>query len=150
MRGLPRLAAFGLAVAIAGCGGGGRPEAARSPGGPADQVRAYLAAFAQGDGEAACALLTPDARDGVPSLSDDIRSPDCPGAIRELSRASARLHAPKVAVSVNGDRAVANVTSRRPRYQSQVLLRRQGGEWRIAFPPAILERYKTPPGIPYG
>ena len=147
MRGLPALVALGLVLTAAGCGGGGASRAARTP---EAQVRAYLAAFARGDGKAACALLTPEAQNGVPSLSDDLRSPDCPGAIAELSRTSERIRAPKVAVFVGGDRATAKITSRRPRYQSQVLLHKENGVWRIAFPPAILQRYKTPPGIPNG
>jgi hypothetical protein len=149
MRGLPGLAALGVALAAAGCGGGGS-KAAGAGRSPAAQVRAYLADFARGDGKAACALLTPEARNGVPSLSNDIRSPDCAGAIRELSRASEPLRAPKVTASAGGDRATAKITSRHPAYQSQVLLRKEGGAWRIAFPPAILQRYKTPPGIPNG
>jgi hypothetical protein len=149
MRRLPVLASgAALLLGVTGCGGGDGSEDAASNRGPEAQVRSYLAAFARGDGKAACALLTPEARNGVPSLSDDLRSPDCAGAIAELSRASERLHAPKVTVSAGGDRAVAKVTSRRPRYQSDVLLRREDGVWRIAFPPAIIQRFKTPPGIP--
>jgi hypothetical protein len=29
-----------------------------------------------------------------------------------------------------------------------VLLVKQDGKWRIAYPPALVEHYKTPPGIP--
>jgi hypothetical protein len=49
---------------------------------------------------------------------------------------------------VTGNRAIAKVRSKRPPYQSDVLLKEQGGRWRIAYPPALLERYRTPPGIP--
>jgi hypothetical protein len=83
----------------------------------------------------------------MPSLSDDLESPDCEGAIGELSRASERLRAPHVSVTVDGDRAIARITSKRPSYQSQVLLRKGEDGWRIAFPPAILQKFKSPPGI---
>jgi hypothetical protein len=148
---MPGLVALSVALAATGCGGGGGgSEAAGAGRGPAAQGRAYLAAFSRGDGKAACALLTPEARNGVPSLSDDIHSPDCAGAISELSRASERLRSPKITASAGGDRATAKITSRRPGYQSQVLLRKEGDVWRIAFPPAIVQRYKSPPGIPNG
>jgi hypothetical protein len=148
MRRLPQVAIGAVLVLVAaGCGGGDNSHANGSPAGPKDQVLAYLAAFSRGDGKAACALLTPVARDGVPSLSDDLRSPDCEGAIAELSRSSEHLRAPHVSVTVDGDRATARITNKRPAYQSQVLLRKGGDGWRIAFPPAILQRYKTPPGI---
>jgi hypothetical protein len=148
MRRLPQVA-IGLALVLVmpGCGGGESSHANGSSAGPKDQVRAYLAAFARGDGKAACALLTPEAKDGVPSLSDDLESPDCEGAIGELSRASERLRAPHVSVTVDGDRATARITNRRPVYQSQVLLRKGDDGWRIAFPPAILQRFKSPPRI---
>jgi hypothetical protein len=148
MRGLPRLIAplLVLAAVAAGCGGGESDGAAGST--PGSQVRAYLAAFERGDGRAACALLTPEARAGVPHLSDDIEAPDCEHAIRELARTTERLRSPRISVDVQGERATARIASTRPPYQSQALLREQNGSWRIAFPPAVLQRYKTPPGIP--
>jgi hypothetical protein len=140
------LSAVLLLAAAAGCGGGGSSGGAES--GPEKQVRAYLAAFARGDGRAACGLLTPQARAGVPHLSEDIRSPDCERAIRELARTSERLPSPSVSVDVNGDRATAKIANTKPPYQSQALLEKADGRWRIAFPPAVLQRYKSPPGIP--
>jgi hypothetical protein len=149
MRGLPRLGALGVAIALAGCGGGGsRPTGAGSS--PAAQIRAYLAAVARGDGKTACALLTPEARSGLPSLSEKLHSPDCAGEVAELSRLSEPLHAPRVEVDAGDDRATGTITSRRPPYRTQVLLRREGGVWLIAFPPALVERYKARPGIPNG
>ena len=150
MRGLPHLAvALALVLVVAGCGGGGSDGTGSGPT-PKDQIHAYLAAFARGDGKAACALLTPEAKNGVPSLSDDLKSPDCEGAIGELSRASERLRAPRISVSTEGDIATGKITNRRPPYQSDVLLRREDDGWRIAFPPALLQRFKSPPGIPNG
>jgi hypothetical protein len=133
---------------MAGCGGGSGSNATDAAVGPKQQVKAYLAAFARGDGKAACALLTPDARDGLPGLTDDLKAPDCEGAIAELSQVSAHVRAPSISVSVGGDRAIAKITNKRPRYESQALLTKGDDGWRIAFPPALLERYKTPPGIP--
>ena len=153
MRELPRVAsgaALLLAVAVAGgCGGDGSGGgSSRSEGVSAkQQVANYFAAFNRGDGAAACALLTPLAEAGVPSLSDRVESPDCEGAIRELSRVSEHLRSPQVAVQVTGERAIAKIRNRRPPYQSDVLLQKGDDGWRIAFPPALLERYTTPPGI---
>jgi hypothetical protein len=151
LRRLPQVGALLLAAgAVAsGCGGDGG-NASRVPDDVSakNQVAAYLAAFNRGDGRSACALLTPEARAGVPSLADQIQAPDCEGAIRELARIGAHLRSPRISVEVGGDRAIAKVVSRRPPYQSDVLLRKEGGAWRIAFPPALLERYRTPPGIP--
>jgi hypothetical protein len=155
VRELPRIAkhlAALLAVALVagGCGGDGNGgESSRSNAVSAkQQVAGYFAAFNRGDGAAACALLTPQARAGVPSLSDRVKAPDCEGAIRELSRVSEHLRSLRVTVEVTGERAIAKVRNRRPPYQSDVLLQKQVGGWRIAFPPALLERYTTPPGIP--
>lgn len=151
MRGLPGVAVpFALVLAVAGCGGGGSSHSTSAAAGPKDQVRAYLAAFSRGDGKAACALLTPEAKSGVPSLSNDLKSPDCEGAIAELASRSERLRAPRISVSVEGDRATAKITNRHPPYQSQVLLRKENDGWRIAFPPALLEQFKSPPGIRQG
>ena len=150
MRRLPQIATVVLAwAALAGCGGGGDGGGSKTGGASAkQQVTEYLAAFNRGDGPAACALLTPRARAGVPHLSNRISSPDCEGAIRELARTSEHLRAPTIKVREQGNRAVAKIKSRRPPFQSDVLLDKEGDGWRIAYPPAILERYKTPPGIP--
>ena len=148
MRGLPGIAAgLALPLVVAGCGGGPSSTASGSDASPADQARSYLAAFARGDGKTACALLTPQARAGVPALSDDLTSPTCEGAIRELSRSSEHPRASKVSVVIKKDQAIARITAR-PRYDSPILLRKGDDGWRIAFPPAIVPRFKTPPGIP--
>ena len=150
MRELPRLIAALLVAALAqaGCGGDGGEASEPSEATPKAQVRAYLTAFESGDGAAACALLTPEARTGVPHLSDDIRAPDCEGAIRELARTSERLRAPRISVRVEGTSATAKIVNRNPPYESEALLRKDANGWRIAYPPALLQRYKTPPGIP--
>jgi hypothetical protein len=153
VRGLSRVAALALAAGVAagGCGGDDRaPESSTKDSAKesAQQVADYLAAFGRGDGASACALLTPQAAAGVRSLSDEIDAPDCEGAIAELARIAERIRAPRISVSVNGERAVAKVTSKRPPYRTEVLLTKQDGEWRLAVPPAILQRYSTPPGIP--
>jgi hypothetical protein len=153
VRGLPQVAALLLAAgAVAGGCGGGGDGSAREPDDVAvkNQVTAYLAAFNRGDGRTACALLTAEARTGVPSLADEIQAPDCEGAIRELARISAHVRSPRISVEVGGDRATAHVVGKRPPYRSDILLHRDGERWLIAFPPALLERYRTPPGIPSG
>jgi hypothetical protein len=150
VRELPRVAILLLALTVAGCGGGsGGGGSERAGAGSAKQQLAdYLAAFNRGDGPSACALLTPQARAGVPHLSNRINAPDCEGAIRELARTSEHLRAPQISVHVDGKRAIAKVRNKRPPYQSDVLLYKEDSGWRIAYPPALLERYKTAPGIP--
>ena len=144
MQRLSRVAVCVLAVAaVAGCGSGGGGSAQASP---QRLVALYIAAFNRGDGKAACALLTPQAQEGVPHLSNDITSPDCEGAIRELSRLSEPIGAPRISVREQGNQAVAVIRNRRPVYQSQALLSRQDGGWLIAFPPALLERYRKSGG----
>jgi hypothetical protein len=149
VRGLPQVAIVLLAAgaAASGCGGGEGRSGSDAASAQA-QVTAYLAAFNRGDGRAACALLTSQAKAGVPHLSDRIAAPECERAIRELSRGSEHLRSPKISVHVAGERAVAKLRNRRPPYQSDVLLHKEDGRWLIAYPPAVLERFKTPPGIP--
>ena len=136
MRGLPQVAIVLLAAgaAASGCGGGKGGDGSASSGAASAkaQLSAYLAAFNRGDGRAACALLTPQAKAGVPGLSDRIRAPDCDGAIRELSRRGEHLRSPKISVRVDGEPAIAEIRNRRPPYQSDVLLQKQDGGWRIA------------------
>ena len=150
MPGLPRVAVLILAFCAAGCGGGGDGGGSKQGGdsSPKAQITKYLFAFNRGDGPSACAALTPQARAGVSHLSDRIKAPGCEGAIQELSRTSEHLRAPRVSVRILGDRAIAKIRNTQPPYQSDVLLTRQDGKWWIAYPPALLERYKTPPGIP--
>jgi hypothetical protein len=152
VRGLPAVAALALAIGVAagGCGGGDGEGGSEAEAGVSakQQVADYFAAFGRGDGASACALLTPQAKAGVRTLSDRIEAPDCEGAIRELSRVGEHIRSPRISVAVNGERAIAKVTNKRPPYQSDVLLTKQDDGWRIAFPPAVLERYTTPPGIP--
>jgi hypothetical protein len=151
MRGLPQVAILLVVGAVTGgCGGrhdshdSSRPDEAAARA----QVAAYLSAFNRGDGRSVCSLLTSQAKAGVPHLSDRIHAPDCAGAIRELSRVSEHVRSPHISVRVHGTRATAKVRSKRPPYQSDVLLRAEDGGWQIAFPPALVERFKTPPGIP--
>jgi hypothetical protein len=131
------------AIAVAGCGSSSKAGSSS----PRQQVVQYLAAFKRGDGKAACALLTPQARANVPSLSEKLAATDCEGAIKELSQLSEPLRAPTITIRRQGDQAVARIRNRRPPYQSDVLLDNTGGGWQIAYPPALLERYKSPPGI---
>jgi hypothetical protein len=109
-----------------------------------------MKAVDRGDGASACALLTPQAQVSVPHLSNRLTAPDCQGAIKELAGLSERLRSPRISVRVEGGRAIASIRNARPRYQSDVLLSKGKEGWRIAVPPAVLERYKTPPGIPKG
>ncbi len=149
MRGLPRVALLlAVGAAATGCGSGGGTSSGAGGASPKQQLVDYLAALNRGDGRTACGLLTPQARADVPHISENIHAQDCEGAVRELSRISERIRFPRIAVHLSGNRAVATITAAQPPYRSQVPLARQDGGWRITYPPALVERYKTPPGIP--
>ena len=151
MRGLPQVTILLVAGAVAGgCGGSDGSGDSSRPGEASAraQVVAYLNAFNRGDGRSVCSLLTSQAKAGVPHLSGQIHAPDCEGAIRELSQVSEHIRSPRISVRIQGTLAVARVRSKRPAYQSDVPLREEHGRWQIAYPPAVVERYKTPPGIP--
>jgi hypothetical protein len=151
MRGLPQVAILLVAGAVAGgCGSSHGSSDSSRPGEASAhaQVAAYLSAFNRGDGRSACSLLSAEAKGGVRNLSTHNTAPDCATAIRELSRVSEHIRSPRISVRVQGTRATAKVRSKRPPYQSDVLLREDHGDRQIAYPPALVERYKTPPGIP--
>jgi hypothetical protein len=151
MRGLPQVAILLVAGAVAGgCGSSHGSSDSSRPGEASAraQVAAYLSAFNRGDGRSACSLLSAQAKAGVPHLSGLIHAPDCAGAIRELSRISEHIRSPRISVRVQGTLATAKVRSKRPPYQSDVPLSEEDGAWQIDYPPALVERFKTPPGIP--
>jgi hypothetical protein len=147
VRRLPQVAALALVV-LAGCGESG-------PAVP-DDVAArkvlgdYLTAFYRGDGEAACALLTPNGNAGLRTESLRTGSPSCPDTIKELSSTSRRLRSPRVGVQVKGNRATATIRSRRPAYDSGALLEKSDGKWLIAYPPGLLQKYVGKGGVKPG
>jgi hypothetical protein len=145
-------AALGVAVAVASCGDEEQDDPARPAAATSDRatvvVKRYFAAFARGDGRAACALLTNAAREGLRQLPEGNTPRSCERAVTVLRRNSLAAARPRVSeIQVTGRTATVGVTSDKPPSDNSVLLRREGAGWKIAFPPAVVSRFDTPPGI---
>ena len=149
---LRALAAVCLAVLAAGCGGGDKPKPAAADTSAADRraiaehVAGYLRAYASGDGERACAALTPELRERSDRLAAQRGFDGCPDVLRrvgpklldapgpdERERLLARISDPsKVVVTLKGDTATAGVEPLRPGgATAQVGLSRRGDKWLI-------------------
>jgi hypothetical protein len=135
---------------LAGCGEE-KDASSRSGAAAADPqalVTRYFASLARGDGTTACGLLTVAARRELKQLPEGERARSCEEAAAQLARESLPVRRPRLQdLRVSGPTATAQITSKDPPYDSGVLLRREGGGWKIAYPPAVLSRFKTPPGI---
>jgi hypothetical protein len=135
---------------LAGCGGD-EDASSRSAAGTTDPqvlVTRYFTALARGDGTAVCGLLTVAAQREMTQLPEGERARSCEGAVAQLGRESLPVRHPRLQdFRASGPTATARITSKDPPYDSGVLLREEGGGWRIAYPPAVLSRFRTPPGI---
>jgi hypothetical protein len=136
-----RRAASAGAVAIlvlAGCGGNGDapPDAEQ-----VDTIVAdYAHAFGGGDGERACELLTPDAREAfVKRVSSVVGTTDCAEAMAKLqSFAGPNVTGPFEEATVNGvevdgDRATAELVA--GGHSEKVTLEKVDGEWLLTRAP---------------
>ena len=151
-------AALLAAMALAGCGGDdpGSGDSSTEPDSGSAQrevrgaVRAYVSALANGDPDAACAVLTDRAKAAIGDfLPSTDRSRRCEEAARRLARRSVPLRRVTVEdVSLMGGIATARITSRRPAYESSVQLSNEEGGWKLNYPPGVVERSKAPPGVP--
>jgi len=148
------LRAIGVALvasaALASCGDGQDETSATAATSDDAEVvvRRYFAAFARGDARAACALMTKVAQRGMQQLPPGERADSCEAATRELRRDALVASRPQIRdLRISGDTATARVTSKDPPYDSGVVLRRDDGGWRIAFPLAVVSRLEGPPGI---
>jgi len=147
------LRAIGVALvasaALASCGDGqDEPSAATTSDDAEIVVRRYFAAFARGDARAACALMTKVAQRGMQQLPPGERAHSCEQATRQLRRDAIVASRPRIQdLRISGATATARVTSKDPPYDSGVVLRRDDGGWKIAFPLAVVSRFEGPPGI---
>jgi hypothetical protein len=134
---------LGIALlAVAGCGGGSRADAAKVK----QTVRRALTALADGNGPAFCALATPGAQ---AQLARTIPGASCPQVVDRISHQlspQVKLglrHARVGAVSISGDHAsIRNgaITSTRGRLKGFLqasgpptrLTRQSDGTWKIA------------------
>ena len=135
-------------AALASCGGGQDETSATATDDAEIVVRHYFAAFARGDARAACALMTKVAQRGMKQLPAGERADSCEEATKEVRRDALVAPRPQIEdLRISGDTGTARVTSKDPPYDSGVVLRRDDGGWRIAFPVAVVSRLKGPPGI---
>ncbi len=146
------LIALSLAVLVAGCGGDEKAKPAAADTAAADKraisehVAGYLRAYATGDGERACAALTPQLRERADRQATERGFDGCAEVLRrvgpkllaaagpgERDELLERVSDPaKIVVSVKGDTATAGVEPLRPgRTTSQVGLSRVDGRWLI-------------------
>ena len=146
--------AVGVAVvasaALASCGDGQDETSATAAGSDDAEtvVRQYFAAFARGDARTACGLMTEVAQRGIQQLPEGERAHSCEQATTQLERDTLVVARPRVRdVRVSGRTATARVTSKDPPFDSGVILRRDDGGWKIAFPLAVVSRFDSPPGI---
>jgi len=147
-----------VAVLLAGCGGddAGSSDTATEPrpGSAQRDVRAavndYVEALAARDPAALCGVLTDRAKAAVKEfLPSTDTSDSCEEVAKRLARRSVPLRRVKVdRISVSGQVATARINSRRPPYESAVQLTNEDGGWKISYPPGVLEKFSTPPGVP--
>lgn len=130
---LVTLALLAAVTALAACGKSDSEAAG-------DVVVAYLDAFATGDGEKACDLLSEETRKViVPRVGRRIRARDCPAAVAalrarlSLTQADALERAKVGRVRIRGD--VADVRFRAGALRGAAQLRKEGDDWRISLLP---------------
>jgi hypothetical protein len=132
-----------LAAGLASCGGddgGGGGTGVAASAAPAEVVKTYLSAYAAGDDERVCALMSSSARKTIEEKGND----DCPvllGKVRksvgESSGINAALGAAKVGKAVvDGNRATVptTVTINGTPQALPIGLVREDGAWRLASP----------------
>jgi ketosteroid isomerase-like protein len=125
-----------LAAALGGCGGESDPDAARKA------VSDFSKAFAAGDGDRACKLLTPDAQaEFVKRVKALTKASDCPAALRRVSQAAGSqvtgaFRTAKVSdVQVKGSSATAKLTAGKA--TTTVGLAKSDGKWRLTGVPGL-------------
>lgn len=121
-----------------GCGGDNGED--RSSGVIADQVTRYFTALERGDGETACRLLTEGAAESFEAVITGGISKNCEANIETLSRRSGLRGIPEVTrVQRSGKHTTAHVVFADPPFETDVILVREGGSWRFAQLPAVVE-----------
>jgi predicted small lipoprotein YifL len=134
------LAAASLA-ALAGCGGGGGDERP-DPEAVVAVTTDYAHAFGRGDGETACSLLTPGARDSlVARVSSLVGTRDCAEAVQKLQslagpNVTGQFRTAKASSpTVTDDKATATLTA--GGHATQVTLEKRDGDWLLTRAPGL-------------
>jgi hypothetical protein len=127
-----------VALVVPGCGGGGDKPPGEKEAGAA--VTSYAHAFGGGDGDKACALLTPDARDAfVKRVASLVGTTDCAEAMAKLqSFAGPNVTGPfedatVSDVQVDGDKATATLVA--GGHSEKVTLELHGDDWLLTKAP---------------
>ena len=123
------LATVAVACGITACGSSGSDEARSA-------VNSYLTAFARGDGQKACSLMTAQTRTQfVTRVKLLARTTDCTKAVETLRPVmAAALRGAKVTkVKVSGSEAAATV--RAGKRESTTALRKENGTWKVTAGP---------------
>ncbi len=143
-----RTAATIVAFGVAGCGSS-HTQAPTGQQQVQQVLRSYLHAQTSGDGQAACALLTPTAQRQLGTVvlrasNGLITSPpscqDAVSLVRAVAGASlldALSKAQITQVQVRGDKATAEITDGGAFAPQQVSLERSGSSWKIAGVPGL-------------
>jgi hypothetical protein len=127
--------ALALVLSVSACGDDG------AAGSPADAVRSYNAAVADGDGERACGHLEETAREELQSSSQGAIRGSCAKVVEALAAfydeaTKERLRDAKVQADPQGDRATATFRAPAalggPDREQSYELRRVDGDWKIA------------------
>jgi hypothetical protein len=144
-------AALLVLLALSSCGHDGKQAGSDAPASAADPrgvVHRYFAALAHGDGRTVCGLMTAAGREALRQLPEGETAGTCERAVVVLARDSVPVRRAQLRdLRVSGRTATVTVTSKDPPYESGVLLRRDGGGWKIAYPPGFESRFDSPPGI---
>ena len=122
------------AFAVAGCGGGGPADDAKSA------VKSYLNAFVDGDGAKACSLMTKSTRAQFVKRTKPLtKTSDCAAAIEDIRTQAGQdamdtLKKVKIGdVKVSGDTADVKLTAGTG--SSTAHLKKEGGEWKVTGAP---------------
>jgi hypothetical protein len=132
-----KIAAVVAVVAVFVLGAcGGEDSDSDSPAAIQKQVERFYAALASGDGEAACEVLTEEAAKGFGLALKEPATGDCKANLENLSQETAPLRSPRVSrIVISGDSATAHLSVKRPPLESELLLARVDGVWKLAYPP---------------
>jgi hypothetical protein len=130
-------------TAVAAAGGylvfGPAPHEGNSEAEIKKTVKTYVSAFAQGDGEKACAQLTDTARQAVAGVSGNVGAKSCPQAFertREIGGKSVIEAARRIQVrKVRLDGGTATVELRAGTQDSVAQLEQVGSGWKISTLP---------------
>lgn len=118
------ISAVAVAAAIAGCGGSSDEDDV------VDQVEAFWTAIVDGDGAAACALMTESAQDVYANVG---KSGTCEGGVEQIAGAidTSQFDTPVESddVSIDGDTATVTVGG-----EPTIALVKTGDEWLIDDP----------------